>query len=168
MSSVCLHRCSCVHMYIDMHMSTYRPEVDVRCCSRSLCLTLLKQSLSLVLNSLVQLDGLATYFQAPLIFLPGTRIMCACQHARHFLWVLTIQLSFSCLYGKHFTDGATSQLLARGWEDGLAGMVMMMRDLREVFLKKLSRRPSVNAEESWSGCRGCPGYVEAPPLWYSS
>lgn len=61
--SVCLHRCSCVHVCILMHTNMCKPEVDVRCRSQSLCTSLLKQSLFLGVNSLVPLDRQVTWFQ---------------------------------------------------------------------------------------------------------
>lgn len=102
MCSVCLHRCSCVHMCILMHTSMRRPEVDVRCHPQSLCTLLLKQSLFLAMNFLVPLDRPVTWFQ---VLPPPFPALGLCAHApTHsiFLWVLTMQVWFSCLYSTTF------------------------------------------------------------------
>lgn len=67
---------------------------------------------------------------------PSTRIICAYHHAWHFSMGSDNPTLVLLLVQQHFAARATAQLLASGSEDGLAGVVMMTRELREGFFKK--------------------------------
>lgn len=91
------------------------------------------------------------------VSLPSSWIVCACPHARHFLWALTMQVLL--LVRHHFSAWATAQLLARGGEDGLVGIAVMTRELREAFFKNWQGMfHSCECWQSWLAA------LAAPPM----
>lgn len=99
------------------------------------------------------------------VSLPSTRIVCTCLHVRHFFVGSNNVSLVILLLQHHFPAWASAQLLARGGEDGLAGMAVMTRELREAFFKNWQGMlRSRECWQSWLAALGAP--PTQMPLFY--